>query len=280
MSLEVDVTGHLQRASVQPLRDQLLDRLRDEIRTRKVGEQLPTEETLMKTYGVARTTVRSAVQILVDEGLVKRRQGKGTFITSPQVRHSLNSLQPFLETLTTRGAALQTKILDFDRVVGERVPTELAHPTRAALFFSRLYLTDNQPLALVHVFVGHAIQSRLRRADVETTPVLRALERLQIPLSRATITVRASSAPPGVARALSVKPRVPILIMKRVTYAANQGPVEVTTHFMRADVYELNVNVRTDVRAFTDDTRPMTIAERVIAAGSVAPTSRSAAPTD
>ncbi len=240
------VDDSLNRASLKPLRDQLVERLIDEIKRLKVGGQLPTEEALMRTYGVARTTVRSAVQVLVDEGLVVRRQGKGTFIISPHVRHSLDRLQPFLETLTTSGASLETKVLDFRWVVGDGVPAELGGPSRGALSFHRLYLTEGHPLALVRVFVADTFRTRLVRADVETTPILRALERLEVPLSDATITIRACPASREIATALSIKPRTPLLLMKRVTYARGRNAVELSTHYMRSDVYELNLHVPTD----------------------------------
>jgi len=57
----------------------------------KVGNQLPTEDSLIERFGVSRITVRRAVQNLVSRGLVEIRRGKGTFVAAPRLRRSLEN---------------------------------------------------------------------------------------------------------------------------------------------------------------------------------------------
>jgi DNA-binding GntR family transcriptional regulator len=65
-----------------PLWRQLSEELRTEIRRGKLppGRVIPSETTLMQTHGLARGTVRKAIDALEEEGLVVRVQGRGTFV--------------------------------------------------------------------------------------------------------------------------------------------------------------------------------------------------------
>ncbi|HEX3468967.1 MAG TPA: GntR family transcriptional regulator, partial [Candidatus Elarobacter sp.] len=95
----------LQRQSSHSLYEQIADRLRQTIIASDEPGQLPTEEALVQLYGVSRSTVRKAVQRLVDESLLVRRQGKGTFVAQPipKIVHSIDRLAPFYETFRQAG---------------------------------------------------------------------------------------------------------------------------------------------------------------------------------
>ena len=69
----------IKRNSSIPLYVQLADTLREQIKTGqiKVGDMLPSENEMIKLYGVARLTVREALSVLVNEGLLEKRHGKG-----------------------------------------------------------------------------------------------------------------------------------------------------------------------------------------------------------
>ena len=69
----------LRRESPRALHQQLSDRLREDLlRDYTQGQQIPTEEELTQRYGVSRVTVRRAIQTLVEQNVLLRRQGKGT----------------------------------------------------------------------------------------------------------------------------------------------------------------------------------------------------------
>lgn len=74
--------------------------LADEIATGLVGDQLPTEDSLIPRFEVSRFTVRKAIQNLVDRGLVKIRRGRGTFVATPRVAQELTELTGFVEAGT------------------------------------------------------------------------------------------------------------------------------------------------------------------------------------
>ena len=78
--------------SVIPLYEQVANALRADIQggAFDATKRLPTEEELAEKYGISRITVRRAVGDLVEEGLVEKKQGKGTFIRTPKMHKDMN----------------------------------------------------------------------------------------------------------------------------------------------------------------------------------------------
>src|SRR6266404_5571290 len=71
----------------------------------RVGDQLPTEDSLISRFGVSRITVRRAIQNLVGRGLVEIRRGKGTFVAAPKITQELTELSGFVRTCTLLAAS-------------------------------------------------------------------------------------------------------------------------------------------------------------------------------
>src|SRR5690606_36647664 len=80
----------------------------------KPGDALPSERELCEILGISRMTVRKAVMDLVNEGIVYREQGKGTFVAKPKSKHLLNKLQGFTEEMEEKGLKVKTQILSFE----------------------------------------------------------------------------------------------------------------------------------------------------------------------
>jgi GntR family transcriptional regulator len=109
--------------------------------------QLPPEEGLIERFKVSRTTVRRAIQNLIERGLVEVRRGKGTFVTQPKITQELTELTGFVEDMQALGRTPTARLLD-KRIVAadEAVAHHLAltpgtlvepGPPKQALRFSR-----------------------------------------------------------------------------------------------------------------------------------------------
>ena len=104
----------LERGCAYSLYEQIADRLRQQLVVNvPPGGQIPTEEALMQAYGVSRSTVRKAMQRLVDESVLVRKQGKGTFVSRhlPKIVHSIDRMAPFLETFRQIGEDISVERL-------------------------------------------------------------------------------------------------------------------------------------------------------------------------
>src|SRR6201984_1799712 len=77
----------------------------------KVGDQLPTEDSLIARFGVSRISVRRAIQNLVSRGLVEIRRGKGTFVAAPKITQELTELSGFVEDMHAVGRKPTARLL-------------------------------------------------------------------------------------------------------------------------------------------------------------------------
>src|ERR1700742_526811 len=77
-----------------------------------VGTQLPSEDELIREFGVSRTTIRTTIQNLVRQGLVEIRRGRGTFVASPRMVLELTELTGFVEDMRLLGRAPSTRVLE------------------------------------------------------------------------------------------------------------------------------------------------------------------------
>src|SRR5215469_8339748 len=82
--------------------------------------QLPSEDGLIERFKVSRTTVRKAIQNLIERGLVEVRRGKGIFVTQPKITQELTELTGFVEDMQTLGRTPTARLLD-KRIVAHQL---------------------------------------------------------------------------------------------------------------------------------------------------------------
>ena len=99
--------------STQPIYLQLADTLRDKIFSGEYvfGDTLPTERSMAQKYGISHLTVRKALSLLQDEGLIQRLQGKGTFVNAPNDSMDMREVSGFTSFMQNHGVALTNEVL-------------------------------------------------------------------------------------------------------------------------------------------------------------------------
>jgi DNA-binding GntR family transcriptional regulator len=119
------------------------------------GTRLPSEESLVQEYAVSRTTIRAAIQSLVQRGLVEIRRGKGTFVTHPKITQELTELTGFVEDMQALGRHATAKVLDQQVVAATQVVArQLALPQGAPVVrIQRVRLGDGIPLSFDQTYL-------------------------------------------------------------------------------------------------------------------------------
>jgi GntR family transcriptional regulator len=207
---------------------EIADDLRQRVQTGafSAGRVLPSEADLSASYAASRVTIRRALEVLRDEGLLDARQGFGWFVASDPLRQRLGRLSTIEDQLSASGITAERRVLEFAFVAAEpRVRQVLG--TDQELRVRRLNLADGEPFAIVTVWVPATLGHRLSRADVERSPFY---ELLPVPLGGATQTIGAAAASPADGRLLGIPVGSPVLRCERVTNTLDGKAVLLSEH--------------------------------------------------
>jgi GntR family transcriptional regulator len=212
------------------------------------GDQLPTEDVLIAEYGVSRITVRQALSALADEGLIERRQGRGTFIAErqnavPQFEGTIH-LTGSLNELILMGQKTPVKVLartltKADAQTAELLGVEIGEPVSRV---ERLRLLDDKPYALLVNYFPAEIGVRLTLEDLSEGSVLEQLERkCGLRLQKGIQQITAALADPYVAGRLEIPVGSALLSIENTVYCTEGKPVEYVRVLYRSDLYRYRV---------------------------------------
>lgn len=203
------------------------------------GGVLPSESDLTKSYDASRVTVRRALELLRDEGLIDSRQGFGWFVAVDRVRQNLAQLSTIERELAERGAVAERQILDFGFVSANAHVREVLG-VEQVLRVRRLNLADGAPFARVTVWCPADLGASLSRADVAAHPFY---ELLPVPIGGATQTIGAALAEGADAKLLEVPVASPVLRCERVTRDVDGDAVLLSVHVFPAHLTEFVVDL-------------------------------------
>ena len=218
------------------------DGLRTQIAAGLVGA-LPSEADIGETHGVSRVTVRRALELLRDEGLITSRRGAGWFVATDPVRQPLGRVTTIESALEAAGAKPERRVLEFGF---EPAPPEIAKTLGVAadaevLRVLRLNLANGEPFALVTVWLPMAVGAHVSRADVERATFYDLLPLHGVDAGRVVQTITATAADRVEARRLGGHAGDPLLASRRVTYDRSGDAVMVSEHRYPAQSTALEV---------------------------------------
>ncbi|HEY8092760.1 MAG TPA: GntR family transcriptional regulator [Acidimicrobiales bacterium] len=194
------------------------------------GRVLPSEAALSAEYQASRVTIRRALELLRDEGLLDARQGFGWFVARAPIRQSLGRLATLEDQLAELGIRPARQILEFAFVAADDRLRRLLDVDQV-LRVRRLNLADGEPFAIVTVWCPAALGEHLSRADVERSPFY---ELLPVPLGGATQTIAADAANADDAGLLGSPAGSPVLRCERITKTVEGRAVLVSAHVFPA----------------------------------------------
>ena len=228
-----------------PLYVQIRNLLRDDI-TRKVllpGQKIPAEDELAARYGVSRMTVHQGIVDLIDEGLLYRRHGIGTFVAQPHFVRDHTHLTSFIETATEEGLNVSIRVL-----IADILPAKLKVARSLSLSEGDLVVrvktlryVDAQPITVHDAYVSYKLFPQLLNEDLEAHHLWYIFETYGVRVKRAIQRVEAREADEEIAGLLQIDEGAPILYKERTVYLDDGTPVEFTYCYNRGDRYTLTV---------------------------------------
>jgi len=223
----------------------------DDLRLRALaaspGSLLPSESELSAEFSASRVTVRRALELVRDDGLISARQGFGWIVSTEPIRQSLERLGTIESHVETSGRDAARKVIEFSFESPPPHVRELLGSGKV-LRVQRLNLADGEPFAVVTVWCPAEIGQQFSMADVEQRPFY---ELIDVELRGATQTIGADSAEQPAADLLGVPVGSPLLRCRRVTTDRSGKPVLVSEHLFPAHRTEFVVELPYDEPSVT-----------------------------
>lgn len=231
-----------------PLYYQIKDIIKNMIENEqlKPGDAILPEREICKIQGVSRMTVNKAIMELVNDGVLYREQGRGTFVAMPKKHQMLYQLQGFKEQMESRGHKTGTKIITFD--ISEatnqiRSILELPNHNAYVITIKRLMLMDDEPIAIETVWL-----SRQRFSDMSIETIMEQSlyhifrEKYGYLLHHAKETVEPKILNEFEMELLNHPKSNLALQFKKITYVDEQTPLEYTEAIYRSDKYKYELS--------------------------------------
>jgi GntR family transcriptional regulator len=221
---------YLDKNSHEPLYRQLAKLLVSQIQSGdyKAGSRLPSERELSDIHKVSRITARQAIDLLMEDGLIFREQGRGTFVAEPRMRQ-LQGLTSFTDDMQARGYIPHSQVLTQEVLeADEELQNSLrVSPGQRVLHLVRLRMADDRPIAMQASYISLALCSGLENESFENQSLF-ALLRSKYYLYPAwtEVDVQAIPASKEESQLLAVRPNDPLLVIRGKTFTDSFDPIE------------------------------------------------------
>jgi GntR family transcriptional regulator len=215
-----------------PYHYQLRELLRGEIVAGRwsVDEKLPSERELCEAFNLSRTTVREAIDALVNEGLLRREKGRGTFIAAPKILESLlQSPTGFTDTMVEQDIPVRTNVLRMEIDAAPRTAArELRLPVdEPVITIDRLRFVFDEPILLVTSYLPYRLCPQLINDDLIENSLYSLLRgKYGFTIARARRYMEAVAANDMEARLLQLESGAPLMLIESIVYTGDGTPLE------------------------------------------------------
>jgi GntR family transcriptional regulator len=216
----------------------------------KSGDIIPNELMLCQQFEVSRGPIRQALDQMVRDGLLSRKQGKGTIVLPPKMESGLSGFFSFTRLIRGRGMRPGVRLLDLETTMAEgSVANSLNLPARVACYkIRRLRLANEEPLILETVYMPQHICSDLSEENIISRPLYDILcNECGIVLQQAKQFFEPTVADEYEARMLGIPEGTPVLLIQNTTYATGNLPVVFSKAIMRGDRVRYYVEISAQI---------------------------------
>ena len=211
-----------------------------------VGSRLPGEDDLARQFRLNRNTVRHALSLLVQYGVVRKERGVGSFVRRGRALtpvHSLDRMTSFIDDFELGNVDVEDTILAQDRLPA---PSDLAaklgvRPGAHLVRIERLRLADGMPFVLERQYYDFRAFGRLLDLDIRGSMYQLLIREFQADLHHSVQTLRAVRPPRDVARRLRLVGEIPCMFLESTAFTSDDRPLEVLRAHYRGDRYTFRV---------------------------------------
>lgn len=215
--------------------------------TWRVGDQLPTIEALEHEFAVARVTVRQAIEVLREEGLLQSQQGKGTFLIKTIERDRWLNLGTDWRSLLAPIANNVPHPLPAKSPSPPEIHPDEGQAAEHYVFLHTLQTRDGEPYALARVHVARSVYDKAPAAFRKQVALAVLSSLKDVKIDRARQTLEIASADPDTARHLNIALDAPIAKARVVVTGRGNVVLYVGEIIYRGDCLRISIEL-TDAR--------------------------------
>ncbi len=231
-----------------PLYIQLREVIRSKIEDGEYppGTAIPSENQLAETYSLNRLSVRSAMDALENEGLIKRIQGKGAFVCGPRTQRDMETLGGFRHTMQEHGKDASVRILvKAVRQAGPYYSKVLQmNPDDKLWFIRRVDSSNGEPVALEEIYIPYDLMPNLDEIDLSLFSLYDAMSWSGIHLAESLQTLRITKLEPALARLIGLSTEKAVMEFSYLTKDQKGRLAEFSRNYIRGDRTEFYVHYR------------------------------------
>lgn len=247
--LTLNSSFKLQKESALPLYLQLAGAVEKAVQegTFPDGARIPSEQELIRAYGISRITVRLAMKNLFDKKLIVRRQGLGTFVRKPVISQPMDDLFGYYPALLRKGLKPKIQILEYRTVSPDAEVRENLRltPEEKTLRFIRQYFLEKDVRVVIEMNIPEVLARHWTEKEAAVENSFHLLqERAGVQILSSAVKIKASVASRELGRLLNLPPGSPVLELRRLTHSLEQKPVEYAILYFPGDSYEFTAKLQ------------------------------------
>ncbi len=244
--------GHkvINKNSPIPIYYQLEEIIKKKIQLEELqpGDVLPSEREYAEAYNISRMTVRQAINNMVNEGLLYRQKGRGTFIADQKFEQDLSGLTSFSEDMKKRHHMPSNQLISIQLINTTPLINNKLNLAAGDFIYEikRLRLADDEPIALETIYTPKKFVGEIDKAQVTQSFYDYIENQLKLKIVHGLQTIEAALANKDEIKYLNIKKGDPILLMQRTSYLTDQEdtPIEYVKSAYRADKYKFNMHMK------------------------------------
>jgi len=213
----------------------------------KVGDKLPSEDELARSFGVSRMTVREALNNLLNDGYVSRVQGAGTFVSKLRKEGSNLETVGFMKSMTAKGFTVKSRVL----ISKEEAPTRhIAEKldiskTHKVYHIKRVRFINNDPIVIQDTYIRKDLCPGLLDYEFAHQSLYDAIKEIcKDEIRNAKDRIEAIQADSETAELLNVPEGFPLLYVQRIGSLGSSKRIELTYSWYRSDQYVLELEYK------------------------------------
>lgn len=219
------------------IHDQIKDDIDDGIW--KIGQRLPSERDLSNTFEVSRMTVRQAITLLVDEGVLERKPGSGTFVASSRVKEKMRGTTSFTEIVKSQGKEPSSRLISYKRVHPNEFEIKNLGilPQSYVIRMERVRFADAIPVVYEVASIPEKIIRGFNQSAI-TEHFFKTLTDNGYEIGKSQQTISASSANESLAEHLKVTKGTALLNLTQTSFLQDGQAFEYVRSFYVGDRFE------------------------------------------